>query len=331
MHRFIASRFAAASVAAFASVIAVGTAQASNFVLIEKALADPFAVKIKAGCEAAAKDLGDTCVFLAPSSTDDTAQIQMLNDTVTRGADGIGIAPRNPKAVVPFVRKAKAAGIPVIAFDSDVLPENADLRSTFVGTNNYDFGVTLAKFVQGLKSKGGTVCIQSGTPGALNLDARVQGVRDTLGGGSKNSPIAKLTGQNGWIEPSGCPIYNMDDITVAAQQMGEVLTAHPDLSALIAVGGWAQYAPEAYKKALAPVMDRVKSKDFVISFGDAEAPQMPLLKAGLSDYNVGQNPYQIGYKAIQALHDLKAGKTVAPLADTGFVTCTPDQADTCGK
>ncbi|TGS50195.1 sugar ABC transporter substrate-binding protein, partial [Mesorhizobium sp. M3A.F.Ca.ET.201.01.1.1] len=64
---------------------------------------------------------------------------------------------------------------------------------------------------------------------------------------------------------------------------------------------------------------------------DAFAPQLPLLKDGLAHYLVGQSPYNMGYKSIKALHDLKQGKTVPPYIDTGFVKCTPDMADTCGK
>ncbi len=325
------SKLVLAAAAAGLALTAAGQSRADSFVLIEKGLTDPFGAKIKAGCEAAAKESGDTCIFIGPASNDDAAQIQILNDMISRGVDGIAFAPRNPKAAIRFIKKVHEKGIPFITYDSDLLPENADMRATFVGTNNYQFGVTLAKKVQEMKPKGGTVCIQSGTPGALNLDDRVQGVRDTLGGGDKDHPVTKLTGQNGWTEPSGCPLYNMDDITLSVQQINDAITAHPDLDALVAIGGWAQYAPDAYRKALKPVMDRINSKDFVIAFGDAEEPQMPLLKAGLSHFNVGQNPYQIGYKAIHALKDLKAGKKLPSDIDTGFVTCTPEQADTCGK
>ena len=43
---------------------------------------------------------------------------------------------------------AKEAGIPVLTWDSDVLPENKDLRLAYVGTHNYEIGVNLAKIVQ---------------------------------------------------------------------------------------------------------------------------------------------------------------------------------------
>ncbi|WP_454854998.1 sugar-binding protein [Rhizobium binxianense] len=307
------------------------SASAKTFAVVVKTVNDVFSAPIKDGCEKAAKDLGDTCYYIGPSEVDEAKQIQVLNDVLTKGVDGLAVSATNPKSVAKVIAKFKAKGIAVVTFDGDLLKENFDLRSAFIGTDNYKFGVELAKKVVEYKSKGGTVCIQSGTAGSLNLDLRIQGVRDTLGGGSQDNPVKRLTGQNGWTEPDGCPVYNNDNITTSVQQINDVLTANPKLDAFVAVGGWAQYAPAAYRKAIGRVKDRVDSKDLVISFGDAFAPQMPLLKEGLSHYQVGQDPYQMGYQAMVALKALSEGKAVEPYIDTGFVLCTPDMADTCGK
>ena len=46
------------------------------------------------------------------------------------------------------VQAAKEAGIPVITWDSDLLPENQDLRVAYIGTHNYEIGVNLAKLAR---------------------------------------------------------------------------------------------------------------------------------------------------------------------------------------
>ena len=74
----------------------------------------------------------------------------------------------------------KAAGIPVLTWDSDLLPQDKGLRIAYVGTHNYDIGVNLAKLVMQIKPKGGTICIQSGGAAAANHNERMQGIRDTL-------------------------------------------------------------------------------------------------------------------------------------------------------
>jgi len=277
---------------------------AKTFAVVIKTVNDVFSAPIKEGCEKAAKDLGDTCYYIGPSEVDEAKQIQLLNDVLTMGVDGLAVSATNPKSVANVIAKFKEKDIPVVTLDGDLLEENFDLRSAFIGTDNYNFGVELAKKVVEFKPKGGTVCIQSGTAGSLNLDLRIQGVRDTLGGGSPDKPITRLAGENGWSEPSGCPVYNNDNITTSVQQINDVLTANPALDAFVAVGGWAQYAPAAYRRAIGRVKDRVDSKDLVISFGDAFAPQMPLLKDGLSHYQVGQDPYQMGYQSIVGLRSL---------------------------
>ena len=75
------------------------------------------------------------------------------------------------------------------------MPENKDLRVAYVGTHNYEIGVNLAKIVQTIKPKGGTVCIQSGGAAAANHNERMKGIRDTLAGKeSAASPGDALAG-----------------------------------------------------------------------------------------------------------------------------------------
>ncbi|TIP98855.1 MAG: sugar ABC transporter substrate-binding protein, partial [Mesorhizobium sp.] len=82
------------------------------------------------------------------------------------------------------------------------------LRVAYIGTHNYEIGTNLAKLAMQIKPKGGTICIQSGGAAAANHNERMQGIRDTLSGTkSAASPGDRLTGQNGWTEIEGCPLY----------------------------------------------------------------------------------------------------------------------------
>lgn len=317
-----------------AGTMAASPASAAQreFALVFKVLNNAFSPPIDKGCKAAAKELGDvTCTYIGPTEYDEAKEVQLAQDMVTRGVDGLGISAGNPKAMARIMKMAKDKGIPVVTFDTDVLPEDAGLRSTYIGTDNYDFGKALAEKVLENK-KGGTVCIQSGAPASENLKARVQGIRDSLGGGTRDKPIARLNGQNGWSEPTGCPVYNNDDITLAAQQVRDVMTSNPMLDALVAVGGWAQYAPQAYAQTMEPLRARLDSKQLVVVFGDNFGPQLPLLAKGLSHYNIGQRPYDMGFQTIKVLDALTKGKTVPPMTVTGTEVCTPENAlTTCGK
>ena len=102
----------------------------------------------------------------------------------------------------------------------------------------------MAKYLQELKPDGGTVCMQLGNVAANNINERAAGFRDTIAGAMKTE---RLTGQGGWTEIDGCPLYTNDDITTANQQMADTFTANPDLGAFILVGGWAAVRPRGLR------------------------------------------------------------------------------------
>ena len=72
-------------------------------------------------------------------------QVQIVQDLVAKKVDGIAVSPSNAAAMAVALQAAKEAGIPVLTWDSDVLPENKDLRVAYIGTHNYEIGVNLAK------------------------------------------------------------------------------------------------------------------------------------------------------------------------------------------
>ena len=88
----------------------------------------------------------------------------------------------------------------------------------------------------------------------------MQGIRDTLGGMSgTTSPGERLTGQNGWTEVDGCPLYTDDDFPRSVQQMEDTLAKYPDLDAFIPTGGFPQFVPDAYRNVATKVKDRIDS------------------------------------------------------------------------
>ncbi len=147
------------------------------------------------------------------------------------------------------LKGAGAAKIPVLTWDSDLLPQDKALRLAYVGTHNYEIGVNIAKLVMQIKPKGGTICIQSGGAAAANHNERMQGIRDTLSGKkSDESPGDRLTGQNGWKEADGCPLYTDDDFARANQQMEDILAKYPNLDAFTPTGGFPQFLPDAIRE-----------------------------------------------------------------------------------
>ena len=212
-----------------------------------------------------------------------------------------------------------------------MLPENIDLRAAYIGTHNYEIGVELAKLAQKIKPEGGTVCIQSGGAAAANHNERMQGIRDTLGGKTgTTSPGEPLTGENGWTEAQGCPLYTNDDFPLAVQQFQDFMAANPDLDAFIPTGGFPQFVPDANRAAVEPFKAKIADGSLALVVADTLPMQIDQMKEGLSAGQVGQRPFEMGYQVMMALQQMAdGGAAPADPSYTGLDVCTPDTADTC--
>ena len=304
------------------------------FALVPKNTNNPFFDQARDGCKKAEKELGGAieCLYIGPGEHGGgEEQVQVVNNLIAKKVDGIAVSPSNAAAMGKALEGAKAAGIPVLTWDSDLLEKDKALRLAYVGTHNYEIGVNLAKLAQKIKPKGGTICIQSGGAAAANHNERMQGIRDTLAGTkSAQAPGTKLTGQNGWTEVAGCPLYTNDDFPLSVQQMEDILGKYPKLDAFIPTGGFPQFIPQAYRKVAEKYKSRIADGSLALVVADTLPVQIELLKAGLSKGQVGQRPAEMGYKTMFFLKDIKDGKP-APKDPTytGLDVCTPETAATC--
>ncbi len=302
-----------------------------TFALVPKAMNNPFFDLARDGCFKAQDELADvTCKYIGPGEHTEQEQVQIVQDLITQGVDGIAVAPSNAPAMARVLVRAEEAGIPVITWDSDLLAKDAKLRRAYVGTKNYDIGVNLAKIVQTIKPQGGTLCIQSGGAAAANHNERMQGIRDTLSGGASGDPPGeRLAGENGWTEIDGCPLFTNDDFPLSVQQMGDILAANPELDAFVPTGGFPQFVPNAYRQVAEQYRERIAAKEIALVVADTLPVQMEIMKDGLSLGQVGQRPYEMGYRAMFMLLDIVNGRTVNDPTYTGLDVCTPENADSC--
>ena len=315
-----------------AALFISGAAWAEDKVLaiVVKGLDNPFFEQINKGCQkwnGENAGSGYTCLYTGPaSSADEVGAVQIVQDLLQRpDVAAIAISPSNAPLMAKMLRE-QAPQIPIMTIDADLLPEDAELRATYLGTDNYLMGVKFAEHLKALKPEGGTVCLQLGNVAAANINARAAGARDTLAG---ETGVEMLTGQGGWTEIAGCPVFTNDQADLANQQMADTFTANPDLTAFMLVGGWAQFAPQAYAQVTDQVMDKLKAMSLVIVAGDTLPPQMEALKAGRSHVQVGQRPFEMGYRAPSVMLDLLNGAAVEPVIYTGLDECTQDNADSC--
>lgn len=318
---------------ATAALVAVGGSaiaqEKKTLAVVVKGLDNPFFSVLGSGCAKWNAENADSeyeCLYTGPAlSSDEAGEVQLVADLIAKGVAGIAISPSNAPAMAAMLRE-KAPTMPIMTIDADLQSEDRDLRKTYLGTKNTEMGVKMAEHLKGLKPDGGTICLQLGNVAANNINERAQGLRDTLGGATG---VERLTGQNGWTEIDGCPVFTNDDIATANQQLADVTAANPELDAFVLVGGWAQFGPEAYAQTTTQLEPRLKANDLIIIAGDTLPPQMDALKAGHSHAQVGQRPFEMGYRAPTVLIELIEGKTVEDPLYTGLDECTPDTVETC--
>ena len=317
--------------AAVALSVSPAMAQKKQLVIVVKGLDNPFFEAINQGCQKWNSENPDSeyvCFYTGPASTSDEAgEAQIVQDMLSRpDTAAIAISPSNAALIAQTIRTANPT-IPVMTVDADLTVEDAGLRKTYLGTDNYLMGKRLGEYAKEQKPDGGTVCTIQGNPGADNILRRAQGFRDAVSG---QEGLAELKGEGGWTEVAGCPVFTNDDGARGVQAMTDILAANPDLDAFGIMGGWPLFgAPQAYRELFSDKADAIASGDFVIVAADTIGEEVQLAREGLVTALVGQRPFEMGYLAPQVMIQLINGEAVADPVFTGLDECTKDTVDTC--
>jgi ribose transport system substrate-binding protein len=319
--------------AAAALALSAGQAFAAKkqLVIVVKGLDNPFFEAINQGCQkwnSENKDSEYECFYTGPASTSDEAgEAQILQDILTKpDTAAVAISPSNAPLIAQTLRSANPT-VPIMTLDADLSVEDAALRKTYLGTDNYLMGQRIGEYIKAAKPNGGTICTIEGNAAADNILRRAQGMRDALSG---QKDLAALAGEGGWTEVAGCPVFTNDDGAKGVQAMTDILAANPELDAFGIMGGWPLFgAPQPYRDLFKPYADRIASNDFAIGAADTIGDEIALAKEGLVTALVGQRPFEMGYKAPSVMIDLIEGKPVEDPVFTGLDECTKDTVDTC--
>jgi ribose transport system substrate-binding protein len=317
--------------AAMALVAGPAMAQKKQLVIVVKGLDNPFFEAINQGCQKWNSENADseyTCFYTGPASTSDEAgEAQIVQDMLSRpDTAAIAISPSNAKLIAQTIKTA-APTVPVMTLDADLAAEDAALRKTYLGTDNYLMGQRIGFYIKEKLPNGGTICTIEGNPGADNILRRAQGMRDELTG---QDGLAALAGEAGWTEAPGCPVFTNDDGAKGVQAMTDILAANPDLDAFGIMGGWPLFgAPQPYRDLFKPIADKIASGEFVIGAADTIGDEVAIAGEGLVTALVGQRPFEMGYLAPGVMIDLIEGKAVADPVFTGLDECTKDTVETC--
>lgn len=296
-----------------------------------------FFTQVHLGCRAAETELKDVnCEFHAPAFADVGSQDKLLLSLIDQGVDGIAVSVLQSKLLAESaLLKAKAAGIPIVTYDSDLdeltLRKHPELRRAYVGTDNLALGKAFAKELQARHPEGAVICLQTGRPDSPNLRQRMLGLRSELSGKRyKRAPGHRLTGENGWYEHNRCPLYSYEDPKVALHQMRFILERDLDaIDAFVALGAWPQFFPHEYRQALEPLNKKIKHDKVSVIMADTLFFQLELLNENLATVNIGQSPFEMGRLSVHTLVKILHKERVPEHHFTPIQRCLPGEESDC--
>jgi ABC-type sugar transport system substrate-binding protein len=267
-------------------------AKSWTFALVPKSVDNPFFDVARDGCMDQAALLGLTCLYTGPpaiaTDADGSIQAHIISDLIdARAIDGLAVSVGRADAIEPVIEKAVLAGIPVVTFDSDA-PNSK--RTAYIGTNNYFFGVELAKVLKQLEPSGGRYATVG--MAAPNINERVRGFEDEISAGGE------------WTAVEGSPGDSKRNLTLGIELMREfaklnVTAITPVMGAPMRSGLWKEF------------VDEHRYLNITLVSGDAMPNQLEFLSRGYVQGLVGQLPYEMGFMAIKALYDLAEGGLVS--------------------
>ena len=134
---------------------------------------------------AAAEANPDIETVVLDAGGDVARQIAQMEDLIQQEVDSIIIWPTNGEAVIPAVRKAHNADIPVIVTNSNIAEQGFDFVASFSGPDNITQGSRSAEIMcdkfkaSGIEDEARIVQI-SGQPGYTTAIERAKGFEDRL-------------------------------------------------------------------------------------------------------------------------------------------------------
>ena len=167
-------------------------------IVIPKGTTHEFWKTLHAGTLKAAENLGNVdVIWQGPQKEDDRVQqIQLVQNAIAAGVDGIVLAPLDAKALVEPVEAAASKGIPVVIFDSAL---ESTKTVSYVATNNYNGGVLAARRLGELLKGRGKVILLRYAVGSESTEQREKGFTDTL---AKDFPGISLLSDTEYAGPT---------------------------------------------------------------------------------------------------------------------------------
>lgn len=253
--------------------------QAEKYYLVVPNTKSPYFLRVAAGLNQAAGELGVHVALIGPESYDTAMEKSEFDRIAALKPAGMLVSVADEKLLTPSINSAIAAGIPVITVDSDAPSSN---RLFFVGTNNFEAGQMGGRVLADKLHGEGNIAVLY-THDQPNLEQRLEGYRSII---AMHSGMKLIEG----ADLKGDPTTAFDSAEAILNK------TTPKVDAFVVLE--AQAGPQ-----ISEVLKRDNKKMAFIAM-DALPGTLDGIEQGWITASVAQKPFTMGYTGLRMLADL---------------------------
>lgn len=271
----------------------------------------PFASYLKQGIDDFAEETGTNAYMTAPTTWSTENEIEMVENLVAKGVDGLAVMVLDQDAMEPIINAALEAGIPTICWNVDC-PDSG--RLGFIGEDLYLAGKETARALVDAMGEEGKVLITTEDQSTYHSQQREQGARDYLADYPDITVMETLDCSGGGEEEMYAKIE-------------AAMLSNDDINGVISCGGTCYILSQWLEDN---DIGNADSDSPIYNTGhDLREEKVQQILDGWSTAQFGQNPYDQGYQAAKMLADfLTTGDPeVFEVIDTGLLEVNSENAE----
>lgn len=238
---------------------------------------NPYFTPTKVGAQDAGAQVGVEMLWTGVPDGNTVAQIAQFRQLVASGYRGIAVIPLEADAWIAPIKRAIAEGVVVVCANSDS-PQSG--RELFFGQDLVGAAVVQGRMLAKLAGGHGKVAMTNCAPGLLALDQRIEGAKKGVAAGG--------------LEAVGVFNTNPSDMASERSTIRDIAQSHPDLAAMMPLCG-----PDT---AAAGLVKQEMKAHWPIVGTDLMYQTLEMIRDGVIDGTVGQQPYLQGYAPVMYLY-----------------------------
>ena len=280
-----------------------------RFVFINHVTTNPFFTPTQYGAQDACALLNCEFQFTGSKDSNVAEMVNATNTAISAKADGIAVAVVDKDAFRGPVDQALDAGIPVVSYNADgARDDKGTNRLAYIGQGLYESGFALGQRALDAGLESGEVVGFIATPGALNIQPRIDGASDAI---KQSGKSLKFT-----------PVGTNADVTRGLSIIDAYAQGHPDLAGMLAVdAGSTQSIGQVVQKY------SMRDKGLKVAGGFDLVPEtLAAINGGSLDFTIDQQPYLQGFLPVLYLYlyKLSGGLMFPSETNTGLLFVTKD-------